>query len=64
MKETIQIDGATYKVVTSDIINPYDRMAAVKPGEAVRYYDKYMYRTTSGEARACYADDLSNNWGV
>lgn len=64
MNETIQIDGATYKVVTSDIINPYDRMAAVKPGEAVRYYDKYMYRTESGEARACYADDPSNNWGV
>ena len=63
MKE-IQIDGVTYKVVVSEIIDPFDRMAAVKPGEAVRYYDKYMYRTASGEARACYADETSNNWGA
>ena len=62
--EEIQIDGVTYKVVESEIIDPFDRMAAVKPGEAVRYYDKYMYRTASGEARACYADETSNNWGV
>lgn len=63
MKE-IQIDGVTYKVVESEIIDPFDRMAAVKPGEAVRYYQWYMYCTASGEARACYADDTSNNWGV
>ena len=63
MKE-ILIDGVTYRVVESEIIDPFDRMAAVKPSEAVRYYDKYMYRTASGEARACYADDTSNNWGV
>lgn len=61
---SICIDGVDYKVIESDIINPFDRMAAVKPGEAVRYYDKYMYRTASGEARACYADNPSNNWGV
>ena len=60
----LQINGATYKIVESDIINPYDRISAVKPGEAVRYYDKYIYRTASGEARACYADNPSNNWGV
>ena len=60
----LQINGETYKIVESDIINPFERMASVKPGEAVRYYDKYMYRTTCGEARVCYADDPSNNWGV
>lgn len=63
MKE-IQINGETYKIVEPETIDPFERMAAVKPGEAVRYYDKYMYRTTSGESRACYADDPSNNWGV
>lgn len=60
----LKINGETYKIVESDIINPFDRMESVKPGEAVRYYDKYMYRTASGEARACYADDPSNNWGI
>jgi hypothetical protein len=30
MKE-IQIDGVTYKVVESEIIDPFDRMVAVKP---------------------------------
>lgn len=60
----LKIDENTYKVVESEIIDPFDRMAAVKPGEAVRYYQWYMYRTASGEARACYADDPSNNWGV
>jgi hypothetical protein len=63
MKE-IQIDGVTYKVVESEIINPFDRMAAVKPCEAVRYFDMYMYRTKEGESRMCYADNPSNNWGV
>lgn len=62
--EEIQIDGVIYRVVESEIIDPFDRMAAVKPGEAVRYYDKYMYRTASGQARSCYADDTSNNWRV
>ena len=64
MEETIQIDGTAYKVIDSGITNPYDRCCVLKPGEAVRYYDKYMYRTESGESRACYADDPSNNWGV
>ena len=60
----LQINGETYKIVESDITDPFDRMAAVKPGEAVRFYDVYMYRTASGKARACYADNPSDNWGA
>lgn len=61
---SICIDGVDYKVIESDIIDPFDRMAALKPGEAVRFYDMYMYCTASGKARACHADNPSNNWGA
>ena len=64
MEETINIDGKDYQVITSEELDPFERMALVKAGQAIRYYDKYMYRTESGEARACYADTPSNNWGV
>lgn len=64
MEEKINIDGTDYQVITSEELDPCERMALVKPGQAVRYYDKYMYRTESGEARAFYADNPSNNWGV
>lgn len=61
LEKTIYIDGIEYKIVQSEIINPFDRMAAVKPGEAVRYYHEYMYRTPAGEARMCDAGCTSNN---
>ena len=64
LEKTIYVDGIEYKVVESDIIDPLDRMAAVKPGEAVRYYHEYMYRTPAGEARMCDADYTSNNYAV
>jgi hypothetical protein len=64
MEETIRISGADYKVVQSDTINPFDRMGAVKNGEAVRYFGNYMYRTASGESRMCDAEYPENNWGV
>lgn len=64
MEETIRISGVDYKVIQSDIINPFDRMDAVKSGEAVRYFSNYMYRTASGEARMCDAEYPENNWGV
>ena len=60
----VQIDGMDCKIIHNDIIDPFERMKFVKPGEAVRYYIHYMYRTFSGEARACYADDTANNWSV
>ena len=64
MKETICIDGFEYKVVESEIIDPFDRMNAVRPGEAVRYYHEYMYRTMDGEARMCQANCTANNYAV
>lgn len=42
------INGTAYKVVELSATDPFQRMASVG----------------SGEARACYADNLSNNWGV
>lgn len=64
MEGTIRINGVDYKVVQSDIINPFERMDAVKSGEAARYFSNYMYRTASGEARMCDAESPENNWGV
>ena len=64
MEGTIRINGVDYKVVQSDIINPFDRMDAVKSGEAARYFSNYMYRTASGEARMRDAESPENNWGV
>ena len=64
MEKIIRIDSVDYKVIQSDESDPFERMSLVKPGQAIRYYDKYMYCTESGEARACYADNPSNNWGI
>lgn len=60
----VRINHIDYQVIESEEFDSFERMALVKPGQAIRYYDKYMYRTESGEARACYADNPSNNWGV
>lgn len=62
--ELVRINHIDYQVIESEEFDPFERMALVKPGQAIRYYDKYMYRTESGEARACYADNPSNNWGI
>lgn len=60
----VHINHVDYQVIESEEPDPFERMALVKAGQAIRYYDKYMYRTASGEARVCYADNPSNNWGV
>lgn len=60
----VRINHVDYQVIESEEFDTFERMALVKPGQAIRYYDKYMYRTESGEARACYADNPSNNWGI
>lgn len=60
----IHINHVDYQVIESEEFDPFERMALVKPGQAIRHYDKFMYRTESGESRACYADNPSNNWGV
>jgi hypothetical protein len=49
----VRIGHIDYHVIESEEFDPFERMALVKPGQAVRYYDKYMYRTESGEARGC-----------
>lgn len=64
MEASIRIDGVDYKVVQSDSCDPFGRMDSIKEGEAVRYFGYYMYKTASGEARMCYADDTDNNFGV
>lgn len=63
-KEKVNIDGTDYQIIASDELDPFERMALVKPGQAIRYYDRYMYRKESGVARVCYADNPSNNWEV
>ena len=64
MNTYITIDAVCYEVVTPESCDPFELCADLRPGEAVRYYDKYMYCTITGERRACYANQTANNWGI
>lgn len=60
----MKIDGIEYELVTMELDDPFDRCDALKKGQAVRYFDKYIYKTYDGKAKACYADDTNNNWNI
>ena len=61
----IWIDAVCYELIDSSCYNdPFELCDALRPGDAARCYDKYMYCTITGEKRACYADQTWNNWGI
>lgn len=64
----ITIDDREYTImhydVTMDWDCAFDIVLQLKPMEAQRYYDKYLYRTEDGKCRACYANDTNNNWSI
>ena len=65
MNNTIVIDNVVYNIVTIDYINDmYINCDNLEKGKAFYYYDKIVYRTNEGDCRACYRDDVSNNWCI
>lgn len=64
----ITIDGREYTIVHYDVTMcldcAFDIVSQLKPMEAQRYYEKYLYRTDDGNLCACYANDTSNNWSI
>lgn len=58
--ENIKIDEIEYKVVSSDAFDLWggDKL---KPMQAHRYYDKYIYITDANDIRACYISDFVDN---
>lgn len=51
-------------LVTSDADDIWGVLDILKPMQAHRYYDRYVYKTIGKETRACYADDVANNWAI
>ena len=62
--KSILIDGVEYAVVTSDAVDIWVVLDILKPMQAHRYYDRYIYKTLGKETRACYADDVANNCAI
>lgn len=60
----ITIDDKEYTIMNYDEPCAFDIVSQLKPMEAQRYYDKYLYRTEDGKCCACYANDTSNNWSI
>jgi hypothetical protein len=64
-EKMIIIDGITYELVCNeDVFDGLAMSNLLKPLQAQRYFDKYVYRTKGNVAMACYADDVNNNWRI
>lgn len=62
-EQQVTIAGENYtRIVTDGDI--WQILEALQPMQAHKYGDKWIYRTTSGKARACYANDTFNNWEI
>lgn len=59
--ENIKIDEIEYKVVSSDAFDLWGILDKLKPMQAHRYYDKYIYITETNDIRACYISDFVDN---
>ena len=65
MNEKITINGTDYEVISSsEFEDIFQGFETLKPKQAFRYYDKWVYRVEDGKFRACYANDTSNNWSI
>lgn len=62
--KSVLIDGVEYALVISDAVDIWGVLDILKPMQAHRYYDRYFYKTLGKETRACYADDVANNWAI
>ena len=60
----ILIDGVEYALVISDVVDIWGVLDILKPMQAHRYYDRYVYKTLGKETRACYTDDVANNLAI
>lgn len=64
MTEKIEINGLKYVLSTNYGETYCDTLNNIAKMEAIRWYDTYLYRTSEGQFRACYADDTNNNWSI
>lgn len=64
MKRGVIINGCSYEVNQVDATDGLDMVSKLKPRQASRYFDKYVYRTGNGVAMACYVNDVSNYWSI
>ena len=62
--KSILIEGIEYAVIISDADDIWGVLDILKPMQAHRYYDRYVYKTLGQETRACYADDVANYWAI
>jgi hypothetical protein len=62
--KSILIEDVEYAVIISDADDIWGVLDILKPMQAHRYYDRYVYKTLGKETRACYADDVANNWAM
>ena len=62
--KSILIDYVEYVVLTSEADDIWGVLDILKPKQAHRYYDRYVYKTLGNETRACYAADVANNWAI
>lgn len=63
--ESIAINGEVYEVVLFEFADGiFDIVSKLKPLQAHPYYEKYVYRCKDGSIRACYKNDLLNNWSI
>ena len=62
--KSILMDGVEYAVIISGADDIWGVLDILKPMQAHRYYDRYVYKTLSKETRACYVDDVANNWAI
>lgn len=64
MTEKVEINGLKYVLSTNYGETYCDTLNNIAKMEAIRWYDMYLYRTSEGQCRACYADDTNNNWSI
>lgn len=65
MDKQIVIENETYNIIAIDYINDiYICVDNLEKGQAFYYYDKIVYRNGNGDCKACYRDDMENNWYI
>ena len=57
----IEFKGKQYRKL--DVYDLFEFIETSKPGEYMRYFDTYVFRTET-EVFAAYVDDLENCWKI
>ena len=62
-EQQITIAGEYYAQIYTDG-DVWNILESLKPMQAHKYGDRWIYRTAQGKARACYVNDTFNNWDI